>query len=71
MVDPNSQILHNLMMKTETLINIKDINNLNIFGAETRSFEITGNGKSVKAAIVSLLGKNSVGDRNIPHKISA
>ena len=69
MVDPNSQTLHKLMINT--LINIKDINNLNIFGAETRSFEITGNGKSVKAAIVSLLGKNSVGDRNIPHKISA
>ena len=55
------------MMKTETLIKIKDINNLDIFGAETRSFEITGNGKSVKAAIVSLLGKNFLLEIKISH----
>ena len=55
------------MMKTETLIKFRDINNLNMFGVETRSFEVTGNGKDVEAAIVSLLGKNSLLKIEISH----
>ena len=49
LIDPNSTTLDNVMMKAEILIKTRNINVLNMFGVETRSFKITGNGKGVKA----------------------